>query len=355
MLQGTRGRTAAAVVSALVALGVVVALRAQAAPAPDLPTITSESLVASVLHALSERRPVSGKVDVFVDLGLPSLPDSGLGAELSSAAGVLAQISGTHHLRIWRSVDGLRVSDILPRSERALFVSRTEAWAWDFASFTAYRLPAPPGRGTDGSPATSPMLDPMELARHALDAISPTTSVSVDGSIRVAGRAAYVLAIEPRSATTLVRRIEIDVDAEHRLPLRVAVFARDRVSPPLRAGFDSVSFGPIDPGVYRFNPPPGAKVVDAVHGVGVVPRLAVGGYGSPTGGQTFSSGWDTIVALRVPESTPAAPAGALDLRRFLPLSGPLLSVRLVDRGDHAWLLYGFVSQEKLEAVEPKLP
>src|SRR6185503_17642893 len=163
MLQGMRGRMGAAVVSGLVALGVVVALRAQAAPAPDLPTITSESLVASVVQALSERRSVSGKVEAFVDLGLPALPDSGLGSDLSSAAGVLAQISGTHHLRLWRSIDGLRISDILPRSERALFVSRTEAWVWDFASFTAYRLPAPPSRSADGSDATSPLLDPVEL------------------------------------------------------------------------------------------------------------------------------------------------------------------------------------------------
>jgi hypothetical protein len=286
------------------------------------------------------------------------LPDSGPGSDVSSAAGVLAQISGTHHLRIWRSVDGLRVADILPRSERALFVSRTEAWAWDFAAFTAYRLPAPPPRPpVEGSGGASAMLDPLDLARRALAAISPTTAVSVSGTARVAGRAAYVLALVPRSGTTLVRRVEIDVDAESRLPLRVAVFARGRTSAPLQAAFTSVSLASIDASVYRFSPPPGAKVVDALHaGYGSGAAAAViGRYGTPSDAQTFGSGWDSIAALRLPKAPNRGASGGLDLARFLPLSGPLLSIRLVERGDHAWLVYGFVSQEALAAVEPKLP
>jgi hypothetical protein len=196
------------------------------------------------------------------------------------------------------------------------------------------------------------MLVPLELARRALQAASPTTVITVLGTARVAGRPAYVLAVEPRSQTTLVRRVEIDVDAEHRLPLRAAVFARGRTGAPLWAAFTSVSFAPIDPGVYRFTPPPGAKVVAA----GAPGGGSHGEYGAPDGVQIFGTGWDSVVAIRMPKSgeRPAG-AGGLDLARFLPLSGPLLSIRLVERVDHAWLVYGLVPQSALVAVEPKLP
>jgi hypothetical protein len=352
--RGTLGRAAAALVAVALASGAFLVIRAQASPAPELPPIAPDRLVASVLEALAGRGPISGKVDAFVDLGIPALPDSGPASEISSAEGLLGQISGSHHLRIWRSADGVRVSDILPRSERALFVSRTEAWAWDFRTFTAYRLPAPPSNRESGGPSSAAqMFDPLELARRALDAAATTTRVSVAGTALVAGRPAYVLALDPRSQTTLVRRVEIDVDAEHRLPLRAAVFVRGRTGAPLWTAFTSVSFGSIDPGVYRFTPPAGAKVVAAGRDQG---EGTQGEYGAPDGVRVFGTGWDSVVALRVPTGAErTAEAGGLDITSFLPLSGPVLSIRLVERGDHAWLVYGLVPQSALAAVEPNLP
>jgi hypothetical protein len=353
--RGTLGRAAAALVAAGLVSGALVVFRAQASPAPDLPPISPDRLVGSVVQALANRPPISGKVDAFLDLGLPSLPDSGFGSDLSSAAGLIAQISGTHHLRVWRSADGLRVTEILPRSERALFDSRTEAWAWDFGAFTAYRLPFRRTSAHSLTPGEAAgMLDPLELARHALQAASPSTSITVAGTARVAGRPAYVLAVDPRSQTTLVRRVEIDVDAERRLPLRAAVFVSGRTGPPLWTAFTSVSFAPIDPGVYRFTPPPGANVVTA----GGLPseRDSSSGYGEPDGLRLFGNGWDSVVAVRVPKGEErTADSGGLNITSLLPLSGPVLSIRLVERADYAWLVYGLVPQSALAAVEPKLP
>jgi len=353
--RGTLGRAAAALVAAALVSGAMVVFRAQASPAPDLPPIAPDRLVASVLQALANRPPISGKVDAFVDLGLPSLPDSGFGSEISSAAALIAEISGTHHLRVWRSADGLRVTDILPRSERALFVSRTEAWAWDFRAFTAYRLPfGRPGEHYITPGEAAGMIDPLELARHGLQAASPSTSITMAGTARVAGRPAYVLAVVPRSQTTLVRRVEIDVDAERRLPLRAAVFVRGRTGAALWTAFTSVSFASIDPGVYRFTPPPGAKVVSAGGATG--DQGSQGEYGALDGLRVFGTGWDSVVAVRVPKGEERqATAGGPDIAGLLPLSGPVLSIRLVERADHAWLVYGLVPQSALVAVEPKLP
>jgi hypothetical protein len=40
---------------------------------------------------------------------------------------------------------------------------------------------------------------------------------------------------------------------------------------------------------------------------------------------------------------------------MLPYAGPLGSVDLLDRGDHAWVLAGAVGLSALRAVEPSLP
>src|SRR5439155_18457066 len=86
---------------------------------------------------------------------------------------------------------------------------------------------------------------------------------SVGGTARVAGRAAYVLVVEPRTSATLVGRIEVSIDAESHLPLRVAVFARGAGAPAISAGFTAVGFGPIPPRTFAFSPPPGATVLPA--------------------------------------------------------------------------------------------
>jgi hypothetical protein len=210
-------------------------------------------------------------------------------------------------------------------------------------------------------------VDPLTLARRSLDALEGTTAVSVDATARIAGRPAYVLVLRPRAPDTLVGRVEIDVDAAHRVPLRVAVTPRGTDAAALAATFATVSFGPIDPGVYRFVPPNGASVKRPQD---VLAGLAGGLAGHASGpsearepngaedpaeyARTFGHGWATVFAVRVPTGALDA-AGGFDPRPFLPFSGTLFSIRLVDRPDHAWLVYGAVPQSSLAAVEGSLP
>jgi hypothetical protein len=208
----------------------------------------------------------------------------------------------------------------------------------------------------------------MELARRSIEAVSPTTVVTVAGAARVAGRDVYVLAIEPRTTATLVGRIEISIDADRRLPLRAAVYARGAGSASVSVAFTSVSFGPVDPDVYLFAPPEGAKVedlqrddngrmdqtgdADAGGSKGMEGNC---GFGPEGPLRVFGEGWTTIVALRTPPLVALQPQGdGFDLTSLLPFSGPLFSVRAVDRDDHAWLLYGAVPQSALDAIEPEL-
>ena len=57
-----------------------------------------------------------------------------------------------------------------------------------------------------------------------LKAVGPSTVVSVQSNVYVAGRAAYQLALAPRSSKSLVGSVLIAIDASRRIPLRVEVF-----------------------------------------------------------------------------------------------------------------------------------
>ncbi len=353
-----------------------------------------DQLVASVARALAAQPPLTGRVAAHVDLGVPELVDSQLGA----AAGTINSFWGDHRLRVWWSPDGLKVADLLPGAERSLVASSAGGWLWDSTSFTAYRVIATPparsgskpgsgsrpgstlvpgsgskpgsgsrpgstlipgpGSGGDSAPdgglpaAGTP--DPLTLARLSLAHLEPTTRVSASPGRTVAGRPAYLITLEPLSAGTLVGRVEVSVDAEHRVPLRVAVFARGASSPALSAAFVSVGFERPPAATFRFSPPPGATVRNL--------RL---GASAPTGERredgedldeyvrTFGAGWETVAAVRVPpRGSPAGRDGAIPagLAQLLPFSGPLLSARLAERPGATWLLVGMVPQSRLAAL-----
>jgi hypothetical protein len=355
------------IAAVLIASGLIVAAKT-ASSSPNLAPVAPDRLIASMLLAMERHPQLSGHVATHVDLGLPQLPTLGPDAS-SGMAAVLSAINGDHSLRVWRSDGSLRLSESLEFGERSLIVTPEDAWAWDSGLYTAYHLgPLPSATGFPGrdAPSHADMLDPLSLARRALGAIDASTAVSLGRPARVAGRGAYVLVLAPRTDQTLIGRVEISVDAVRRLPLRVAVFARGARSPSASVGYTSVGFGPVDPAVFRFNPPPGAKVVpgqdlfasqrDGANGTRAEPGDEYTGY--PGGGapiRTFGRGWATIIALRTASlANHLGKSAGIDLSSFLPFSGPLFSIRLVTRGDHDWVVYGFVPQPALAAVEQEL-
>src|SRR5436190_14946371 len=182
MPSSRRRRSIVAVVVGLVlVLGGVVAAAA-AGGSPNLPPTSAQQLVASVLRSTASHPSVSGRVDAWADLGIPDLVAGGFVPEGSA----LASLGGVHHLRVWESRDGLRLTELLPTNERAIFASRRDrqAWAWDSASFTAYRLTPPqrgmkpPGAGEvprDGVGAPGDYANPLTLARQMLGAVNRTT------------------------------------------------------------------------------------------------------------------------------------------------------------------------------------
>ena len=89
---------------------------------------------------------------------------------------------------------------------------------------------------------------------------APYATVDVAGQATVADRDAYLLRLTPAATDTAVGPMEVAVDGETFVPLRLQVFAASGGDPVLSFGFDSVSFDAIDQSRFTFDPPAGAEV-----------------------------------------------------------------------------------------------
>ncbi|MEV8389386.1 MULTISPECIES: DUF2092 domain-containing protein [unclassified Streptomyces] len=279
---------AAVAVVAAATIGLVPALAATGDP--ELPKISAQQLIEKI--AASETEQLSGSVKITTDLGLPSLGGLGdmAGGALAGGKGgpggagptdgssadpnakLMELSSGTHTLRI--AVDGpdkQRLSIRDTAAEYSLIHNAGEVWAYDSASNEAYHATAPKDAAKDGAagggekqapkdalkdvPAT-----PKDFAEEALKAAGDTTSVSVDGTAKIAGRDAYQLLIKPKQSGSTVGSIKIAVDAETGTPLKFTLSPSSGGKAVVDVGFTDVDFTKPAASTFEFTPPKGAKV-----------------------------------------------------------------------------------------------
>jgi outer membrane lipoprotein-sorting protein len=283
-----------AVVAAAVGIPMV------ASASPSLPHKSAAQLLVDV--SKSSETPLSGTVVETARLGLPALPDIG-GTAISPAT----LVAGSHTARVW--YDGgakARVALVGNLAETDLVRNGRDVWLWTSGRNTAqhWRLPAhaaDKAGASPSSPSPSPSaaesLTPQQAARQALAAVSPTTKVTVDGTASVAGRSAYELVLAPRDSRSLVGDVRIAVDAKTSVPLRVQVHAAHSTGrPAFETTFTSVSFGKPSASVFRFSPPPGAKVTtSSVASSDVKDTARTADHGSSP--KVIGKGWTAVVEL----------------------------------------------------------
>jgi outer membrane lipoprotein-sorting protein len=298
------GRIAAAglVTAGVVGLGLV-ALPGGAGAQPQLPPVSPEDLVGSVLRA-TDPGPFNGVVSLTNNLGLPPLP------------GVPQAANGTSIARVWSGGDHKgRVALPSESGERTLVSDGTTRWVWNSTDRTAVRAPV-----TD-RPETATPTDPTAAATTAIADLRATSTVTVDGTAEVAGRGAYELVLTPApTERTLLREVRVAVDAEKRIPLRLTVLATGSADPALQVGFTDLALGPQEASLFTFTPPPGATVKDAP---------ARDAQQARPDATTVGDGWDAVRIMRRPaESTPEP--NAPDLSTIgTPVSGTWGTGRLV--------------------------
>jgi outer membrane lipoprotein-sorting protein len=309
-------------VVAVVAGGVAFASASRSDSAtPSLPPRTAEQLLADVSQA--KVPGLSGTVVSTTRLGLPELPG------LAGRGGVSLSdlLAGSHTVRVWLKGDG--------RSRAAVTGSLAESDAihngkdlWFYSSgdnsVVHYRLT---GRSqTAPPPGTGTLPTPQELARQLLAALSPSTQISVERNLRVAGRDAYQLRLRPKAPESLIDSAVLAVDGQTKVPLRVQVLAKGKQDPAVEVGFTQVQFRAPADGVFQFTPPPGAKVTEKQPPSGSGEHG--GGNGKPPAASSdlavLGSSWTSVlVARNVDLASGGSGADAGTLRELLRAATPV--------------------------------
>jgi hypothetical protein len=244
-----------AVVAVAAAIGVPLV---SADASPSLPARTAGQLLADVSSV--QARPFSGTVVETARLGLPAVPGQ------SANTSPLSLLTGSHTVRVWYGgAQQTRLALVGDLAESDLVRNGTDLWLWSSKDRTAEHITLPAESGPtdpaqEARARAMKSLTPAQAAAQALAAIDPTTSVSVDGTARVAGRAAYELVLRPKDTRTLVSSVRLAIDAKTRVPLRVQVFGTNHSDPAFETGFTTVTFTKPPASVFKFTAPPDTKV-----------------------------------------------------------------------------------------------
>ncbi len=355
------------VTAAVLATGIVLAARSDSA-SPSLPPRSAEQLLADVSKASVPG--LSGTVVSTARLGLPALPSVGGRAGGASLSGL---VSGSHTVRVWfAGKDRARLAVTGTLAESDVIRNGQDLWVYQSEdnSVTHVRLPAggAAAREQRDRAAAAGALSPQQAARQIVAAITPTTTVKVERTARVAGRDVYQLRLEPNDPRSLIDAVVLAVDGQTHVPLQVQVLARSASAPAFEVGFTDVQFRVPAAGVFAFTPPPGARLTE--RHPGELPRQQRQAYardraalaaGRPA---LLGSGWTSVLVLRDANLSAAGSgrggaSGMLGglLRAATPVQGafghgrmlrtPLVTGLLTDDGR---LYVGAVTPEALQAA-----
>ncbi|MEU1514670.1 DUF2092 domain-containing protein [Streptomyces sp. NPDC005811] len=240
---------------------------------PDLPKITAQQLLDKI--AASDVQQLSGTVKITTDLGLPDLGglESGLlsgvtgnggdGSSADPSAKLTELAAGTHTLRVASDgPDRQKLSLVEDAAEYSVIHNGKDVWGYDSATNEVYHATTDESAGKDAGEAEPPAT-PKDLTEDALKAVDDTTSVTVDGTVHVAGRDAYKLLIKPKQSGSTVGAISVAVDAKTGLPLKFTLTPSSGGAAVVDAGFTQVTFAKPAASTFDFTPPKGAKVTEA--------------------------------------------------------------------------------------------
>ncbi|OLT42057.1 hypothetical protein BJF85_23545 [Saccharomonospora sp. CUA-673] len=279
-----KATTVAVAGTAVGALGLgLLAMPAGAEDAPELPEIGAQQLVGSVLSA--EPKAMAGTAEVDNELGLPAVP----GVPALDAQQARVYYDGAGKGRIALEKDS---------SEHTYVLGDDALWSYDSEAGTATRTALPAEARQQPESPEAAGADPAQAATQVVEQLRKTSDVAVDGTARVAGRAAYELVLTPKpDERTLLREVRVAVDAEERLPLRMQVLTHGTTEPALEAGFTDLEFGPQPERLFEFSPPAGTEVTE--QGAGEHPRDEQ--HEAAPEVDIVGEGWDTVVLARIPE------------------------------------------------------
>lgn len=283
---------------AAVGIGIAATAVASANAAPSLPPRTAAQLLADLAQGTAKPLgPMTATIQQTANLGLPQLP-----AAVQNSNPLV--LGGSQSVNVWYSdPQHLRVAEPVQAGESDLRVNGRTVWLWNSKTQTATRVvlpadvsgykgqagngaasPSPSASpGTPGTPGGSVPPSPQAAARQILDALGPSTVVSVQSNAYVAGQAAYELSLAPKNSGSLIGQVVLAIDASRDIPLQVQVFARSTGDLAYSIGYSSLTFGEPAASNFSFTPPPGAKVKKVTVPSSAQALAGQGGLGSLSG------------------------------------------------------------------------
>ncbi len=272
----------------------VVALLASGALSADakgnLPARSAAQLLAEVGN--SKVAGFSGTVVEKASLGLPELPD--LGGD-SANTGPLGLLTGSHTARVWYAGETKqRIALLDSLGEQDMFRDGRQLWQWNSDTRTATHSTLPDAAAASATPA--PALTPDEAARRALALSGPSTSVTTDPAGTVAGRAAYVLVLTPKDASSRVGSVRISVDGKTKVPLAVQVYARGSQKAAIDISFTRFTEAVPSNDNFNWTPPAGVTITEPT------PPRHPSGYQAPItrvpAMTRTGEGWTTVAQVK---------------------------------------------------------
>lgn len=273
----------------------------------------------------------------------------------------------------WRGARDNRVDVVTPSGETGIHTDPTGTWTWQYEANRVDRseraplsLPAPPD------------LLPNALGQRLLSE-AHSAELSRIAPARVAGRNALGLRLVPSESAASVARVDIWVDQETGLPLKVQAFAKGTRLPAIDTHFLDLDLSAPAADVVAFTPPVGAHVSrrddadlireagrrvsrvslpDTLAGLG---RRAI--QGAPDAVGVYGRGVTLLAVIPLPdrlagslrqvaESSPAAISDALGLRLA---AGPVGLMLVGGPLGRSYLLTGTVTLDALATAARQLP
>ena len=249
-----------AAVAAIAAVSAVTALAVGNGPKPPARSL------AHAVHDSLAGGPLAGiSANVSFTDGLIASTGGGSNSSgLPSGSPLLAGASG----RLWISSDGeLRLELQSGKGDTEILVSHDTAMLEDVATHTVYEVTLPSRSSSGSTGPTGPTttsadgVPTVSSIQTALTKLMGAVNVSAPTPTDIGGAPAYTVTISPKHPAGLLGDAVLGWDAQHGIPLDVAIYASGNSTPVLELRATSISFGAVDPSVFAISPPPGAHVV----------------------------------------------------------------------------------------------
>jgi len=195
------------------------------------------SLASAVSRALDAKHPAGITARIaFTNHLLPSgVPGSAGSALLNGATG-----------RVWVSNDGrFRLELQSAVGDTQIMGSPDGLAVYDASSNTIYRLPARAHHDAAKSEKGMGQKAPMAGIQEALTRLATQANLSGATPTNIAGQPAYSVKVSPRHDGGLLGAVQLAWDANHGVPLKVAVYSRGDSTPVLALTATEIHYGPV--------------------------------------------------------------------------------------------------------------